>query len=57
MLGFADESHLRPPLPYKGAFLRAGAQQVRESLYLQFFENELLVNILFVLGTQVTNLT
>eukprot|EP00953_Heterococcus_sp_UTEX-ZZ885_P002827 2048-Heterococcus_DN1.PRE.2 len=28
VLGFEDETHLRPNLPFKGAFCRAGAQQV-----------------------------
>jgi hypothetical protein len=28
ILGFEDETHLRPDLPFKGAFVRAGAQQV-----------------------------
>jgi hypothetical protein len=29
-LGFKDETNLRPNLPYPGAFLRAGAQQVHK---------------------------
>ena len=29
VLGFKDESHLRPNLPFPGAFLRVGAHQVQ----------------------------